>query len=450
MGNDLTNDEEKEKKEDFENEFIKYGIINKNTKNNSYIISPKIAYKKKEIIYEFSLLAIFEGHNSDIVSNYLLNNLQKNFEKLIVYIDEDDDENENEKENNYSKKIKEIFKSIDKELKKKLEQENEIDIIAKKDEKNYIKNSIQNSMDIPDEFKEINDEEINDLLNFKNLFNNSNNNSNNLNYVGASASIILIIRDKIILSQLGLTQIFLFDKEGNILNFDNKNIKEHKFNNEEEKKRIKLFNKNIDYESLNINYHIPSSRNFGFFKYKENILLKEENQIISCVPDVTIFNKKDVDFIFMTSGFDINLFDIKKFSSQIKKIRNEPKIKYSDIIKEMINIYLKDKKDIKEEKKSNKQMYHPFFGKDNYGDEDIIINDLDNEYYYDVMDMNKKNKNNNNMNITWILAKFNEDNITSENKEEVKEVNEIKENKNDISEIKEGKKEEFIEENKLG
>ena len=231
--------EEKEKKEDFENEFIKYGIINKNTKNNSYIISPKIAYKKKEIIYEFSLLAIFEGHNSNIVSNYLLNNLQKSFEKLIVYIDEDDDENEKEKENNYSKIIKEIFKSIDKELKKKLEQENEIDIIAKEDEKNYIKNSIQNSADIPDEFKEINDEEINDLLNFKNLFNNSNNNSNNLNYVGASASIILIIRDKIILSQLGLTQIFLFDKEGNILNFDNKNIKEHKFNNEEEKKRIK-------------------------------------------------------------------------------------------------------------------------------------------------------------------------------------------------------------------
>ena len=53
------------------------------------------------------------------------------------------------------------------------------------------------------------------------------------------------------------------------------------------------------------------------------------------------------------------------------------------------------------------------------------------------------------MNITWILAKFNEDNITSENKEKVKEVNEIKEEKNDISEIKEGKKEEFIEENKL-
>ena len=108
-------------------------------------------------------------------------------------------------------------------------------------------------------------------------------NTNNLNYIGSSASLVLINSDKIITMDLGITKCFLLDKDGNILNLHDKEeeqndenekkendkiIIEHIFNNIEEKKRIKNFNKEIDYESLKLNNYIPASRSFGFFKYK--------------------------------------------------------------------------------------------------------------------------------------------------------------------------------------
>ena len=438
MGNDLTKEKEKEedKKEDFQNEFIKYSIITKTLNNNqinnsTYIISSNIKYSQENTIQEFSLYGIFEGHNNNLVSNYLSKNIQKYFEQKISKLNE----------NNYKKIIEDIFKEIDKDIKKEnIKKENEIELNIKNEEKNYIKNSIINSDEIPEEYKkEINDEEINELLCFKNIFNNLYNKSNNYDYIGSSASLLLIINNnKIILIKLGITNIFLFDKEGNILNKDSLN-KEYKFTNIEEKKRIKLFNKDIDYNSLILNYNIPSSRNFGFFKYKENILLKEENQIISCIPDIFIYDIKNINFILLTTSLDINFFNIKIFSEKIKKLKENlnDNIKYSDIIEEMINLYYKEKKNKKEENtnKNKKDMFNPFFGKDNYNEENIIINDLDNEYYNDVMDINTNKENKDNSNLMWIFIKLNKN---------IKDMNEIKEIKGDNLEIKK----ENIEENK--
>ncbi len=80
------------------------------------------------------------------------------------------------------------------------------------------------------------------------------NSKNNLNYIGSSASIVLINKEDIFTIELGITKCFLFDKKGKILNskikskdkndtnvkenIENKN--EHTFNNDKEKKRIKI------------------------------------------------------------------------------------------------------------------------------------------------------------------------------------------------------------------
>ena len=121
----------------------------------------------------------------------------------------------------------------------------------------------------------------------------------------------------------------LFNKEGNILNIkenkDSKNYEdynvEHNFNNPDEKKRIKRFNRTIDYNCLKLNFYVPASRCFGFFKYKDNDILKEENQIISCVPDVNIYDKKEVDFILLlTRGAFPAGESLKKLTEKITNI----------------------------------------------------------------------------------------------------------------------------------
>ena len=143
-----------------------------------------------------------------------------------------------------------------------------IDVSVKDSEINLIKESIQNGQDIPEDLKDIDDSDIKDLLLFKNLFQYNNNylyNNNNLNYIGSSASVVLINDNNIITADLGLTKCILFNKDGIILNNKEKIFEDHTFKNKEEKKRIKKFNKSIDYESLKINFYVPASR-FWFLR----------------------------------------------------------------------------------------------------------------------------------------------------------------------------------------
>ena len=344
MGNDLTNDKESDKEQDIENEEIKYGLISKKCKeksnNDTYIISPGIKFSDKDKNIEYSLFGIFDGHNNNYISKYLSENIQKFFEKEIKDINE----------SNYKIKIEGIFKEIDKTLREgqKTEKDDKKDInnseieVSDK-EKEFLKNSIKNSQDIPEDLKEIDDNELEDLILFKNMFNHN-------NYL-----------------ELGITKCFLFDKSGTIINYKNDieeqneknkkekkekkdkentdNIYKHIFSNIEEKKRIKQFNKDIDYKSLMLNPYVPTSRSFGFFKYKENELLREENQIISCVPSIEIYDIKNVDYIFLFTGIKIGQDGLKKLSSKIKKLKKKSHqdIKYSQLITELIEDFKKEK-----------------------------------------------------------------------------------------------------------
>ena len=465
MGNELTKINESDIVKDFQNENIKYGLISRicgeKTNDVNYIISPDITISTEEKSIEFSLFGIFDGHNGNYISKYLSENIGKFFEKAIVDINE----------HNYKEKIEELFKEIDKTLRKEknhnsdkndIKKKSIIDIEVNDKEKEYFKNSINNSADIPDDFKDIDDNEIENLLIFKNLFDYKNNffhNENSLNYIGSSASIVLINEKSVIKIDLGITKSFLFDKEGKILNSqtneeaqkdkkennnENNNgnnnkgyIYEHLFTNKEEKKRIKKFNKDIDYESLKMNYYLPTSRSFGFYKYKENEFLNENNQIISCIPNIEIYDKKNVDFIFLITGLSITSKELELLSEKIKRTytNDNNENKYTKLIEEMINDFNQEK--ISHEssnKKRVRNIYNLYFGKENIEEENIILDELDENYYKDILELNTT-KNVNEKNTTCILIKLNKKEIENIDKNEIKE--ETSKDKEEISKDKE-------------
>ena len=426
MGNDLTNEEDLDKEEDVQNENIKFGLISKKyqeaSNDDNYIISPNLKIPEGDTSLEFSLFGIFDGHNSNYISKYLSKNIDSFFEKELKDMNID----------NYKEKIENIFKEIDKSLRSeqnKYKDEkndiNSVEIEINDKEKELIKNSIKNSEDIPEDLKEIDDNEINDLLVFKNLFDyrhNFLNNKNNLNYIGSSASLVLITQENIITMELGITKCFLLDKKGKIINSkieptDKKEMLEinnHIFSNKEEKIRIKKFNKDIDYKNLEINPYIPTSRSFGFFKYKENELLREENQIISCVPDIEKYDKQKVDFIFLVTGIEIGPERQKKLGEKIKKLNKSKNndIKYTKIIGELIKDFQKEKFNSKnnhilENKDNGRNNFNLYFGKDNIEEENIILDELDENYYKDVIKLNNTKNFREDGNITCILIKLN-------------------------------------------
>ena len=515
MGNEILNDEDKDKDQDkepqdYQNDYIRYGVISKKCGEKSlednYLLQPNLEVQDAQKQSNFSLFGVFDGHNSDYISKYLSDNIQKLYEKEIGKMNKD----------NYKSKIEEIFKNMDKELKEKDEKKNdstkeqetkeqdnnennenkiidnnnkiiddnlenitEADVGIDEKEVKRIKEAIKNSKDIPDDFKEIEDDEIKNLILFKNLFKYNNNylyNDNDMNYIGSSASVVLINDNNIITADLGTTKVILFNKDGNILNSKDyrnpKNFGDHTFNNLEEKKRIKKFNKNIDYHNLKLNFYVPASRSFGFFKFKDNQILKEENQIISCVPDVYIYDRNNVDYILLITRGGVPAGDsFKKLLEKIKNIPESQNIKLTELINEYINNKKEETEKIKNKNINNtstqtnkptpKSYNSIYVGKEDFGEENQIITELNNTYYKDILSLNKNNDCNGDYNTTCILIQLlknqksditptpdgntknenensKKDEINSEEKNEIKDnnQNEIK-NQNDETKIKE-------------
>jgi len=499
MGNDLMDDKEYKEKEpvDITNDYFRYCIISRKneerTMDDVYLSPDLNSSENSNKKDDFHLFGIFDGHNSDYVAKYMSNNIQKLYQNEIGKMNND----------NYKAKIEDIFKTIDKNLKeeedkkeysiiKEKEKEKQLDkedlenanVINEKKEdnettekenvkKHYInvgvdekeinlfKDIIKNSKDIPDDLKQVEDSQIKDLLLFKNLFKYNNNylyNDNDVDYIGSSASIVLIHNDNIITADLGITTCILFNKNGDIKNLrDTKNTKDlhelketHTFNNKEEKRRVKKFNKSIDYNNLKLNIYVPASRCFGLYKYKKDEILKPENQIISCVPDVNIYKRNDIDYILLMTKGMINLIgdDLKVL---IEKIVNSIKdmtpgnndIKISKIIEEYIK-----QKEIDDEKNNknksnesnstnkininNKKNSSIYVGKDDFSEENVIINELENNYYKDIMNMNKNNDpsfNSGKLNTTCILIQLFKYKKIDEKKNEIKENNDVNNDK---------------------
>ena len=452
---------------DYSDEYIKYGIISKKGEEKSlddcFLTLPDLTTKEgvKNPI-NFSLFGIFDGHNNDFVAKYLTNNLKEKFEE----------EAGNILEKNCEKQLGDIFKSVDKKLReekiKNIDNKEYINDDINEKEIKYYKDLIEKTQEIPEDLKKVDDSKIKNLLLFRNLFKYNNNfiyNNNDTDYIGSSASLVMINNNYIYVAELGITKCILFNIEGKILNevknTEKKNENDilyfnHVFDNKSEKKRIKKFNENIDYEKLKMNIYLPASRCFGLFKYKADEILKEENQIISCVPDVICKEKDSVDFILLMTKGMVNLLkdNLDQFIKNIVgvfKTQKEADIKIS----ELLNKYIEDKikeRDEKEKNADNKKeeikQNAPiknnliYVGKEDFGEENEIINELKKNYYKDIMEMNKNSCHSchDKYNITCMLLKV------SKNKKPIIEIkkekkSEKKEDKKD--EIKEEKKEEI-------
>ena len=441
MGNEFEEGEIKEKEPvDNSDRYFKYGIVSKKGGERG-IEDTFISYSDLESLEEckkrihFGLFGVFDGHNNDYVSKYLSDNCYKVFQKEAGDIDKEKPE----------KKMEDIFKIIDKKLRNESQKKDDNNIIkdinigVDDKEIKFYKDLIQNTKEIPDDVKNVEDSQIKDLLLFKNLFKYNNNylySNDDTDYIGSSASLVLINNDNIITADLGITASILFDLKGNILkkknnkdNTDNKDLlkPEHVFENKQEKKRIKKFNESVEYENLKLNIYVPASRCFGLFKYKADEILKEENQIISCIPEVNCFKKDSVDFILLMTKGMINLFKdnindlVKKITEEFKKPDEEVKI--SEILDRCITEKIKEleeKEKIEknnENKKDNKdknilpsvKTNSIYVGKEDFGEENEIINELKKNYFKDIMDFNKNSCYycQDKFNITCILIKIN-------------------------------------------
>ena len=241
MGNELMEENEYKEKEpeDFYSDNIRYGIISKKcgekSLDDTYLLIPNLEpLEKTEKKEDYSLFGVFDGHNSDYVSKILSKNIQELYQKELGKISE----------STCDSKIKEIFKTMDKSLREEenqnenkinedeKEKETKSEEIKKGDKKyinvdvdekeiNFFKDIIKNSTDIPDDVKQVEDSQIKDLILFKNLFKYNNNylyNNNDVNYIGSSASIVLINDTSIFTADLGITTCILFNKKGEIKN----------------------------------------------------------------------------------------------------------------------------------------------------------------------------------------------------------------------------------------
>ena len=454
---------------DYADEYIKYGIVSKIGEEKSlddcFLTLPDLSSSKEaKNPINFSLFGIFDGHNNNYVAKYLTNSFEEFFVK----------EAGNILENNCEKQFGDIFKAVDKKLKEEknnnIENKEYINDDVNDNEIKYYKDLIEKTEKIPEDLKKVDDSQIKNLLLFRNLFKYNNNylyNNNNPDYIGSSASLVMINNERIYVADLGITKCILFNSEGKILNDDknteNKNENDylsfdHIFSNKSEKKRIKKFNENIDYEKLKMNIYLPASRCFGLFKYKADEILKEENQIISCVPKVISKEKDSVDFILLMTKGMVNLLkdNLNEFIKKIVDIfrtQKEADIKITDLLNKYIEDKIKER-DEKEKNNDKKEENKPkesiknnliYVGKEDFGEENEIINELKKNYYKDIMEMNKNScySCHEKYNITCMLLKV------SKNKKPIIEVKKEKkvEEKKEV-EKKEEKKEEEKEEEK--
>ena len=488
MGNEFSEENEIKEKEPIEHsddDYIKYGIISKKggerqIHDTFLSFSDLESSKESKNKIHFGLFGVFDGHNNVYVAKYLSDNFKNFFEKEAGDINS----------NNYKQKIEEIFKTIDKELRtssKKEEEDKNINYGIDEKEIKYYKDLIQNTNEIPSDLKNVEDSQIKDLLLFRNLFKYNNNylySTTDVDYIGSSASIVLVNNNDIITADLGITACILFDKEGKIINNQaNKNSKENKdtkdllkpvhvFENKSEKKRIKKFNEIEDYENLKYNIYAPASRCFGLFKYKADEILKEENQVISCIPEVNIYNRDSVDFILLMTKGMINLFKdnpnelIGKIIKQYKEKKGN-EIKISEVLNTIIEERIKEVEENEkkvENKNSDKNINNIppiknnsiYVGREDFGEENEIINELKKNYYKDIMELNKNNcySCHDKYNITCILMKISKEKYPIIEVKEVVDENKIEKEKKDekakdkIEKKEEGKEEEKKEEEK--
>ena len=276
MGNKLDKPITNKTSFDGENEMIKYGISEMQSFKNSMELFTLKNTNLLEQNKKISLFGIFDGHNGSEISKYL----SLHFSQFLL-------ENKKFINGDYKQALKETFINIDNSL-RALEVQKEIS-----------KFSTKNSLN----FSELNlkEEENKNISNFLELFNPRNLEGANIaEFCGSCGIIVLVTEKNVYIANSGNSKCIPINIKNEIMK--DKINKEHIITDQNEINRLKLaygfveeendniFDNNETNEKIKfkpINYcPLIITRGFGDLIYKDNKLIKQEDQYISVNPDI--------------------------------------------------------------------------------------------------------------------------------------------------------------------
>ena len=230
---------------------------------------------------DMNLFGVFHGVGGAEVAMFVRDNITSTLIELESF-----------KEEQYEDALKECFMLLDNKLK-------ESEVVRKK-LLNYGQQEIsKENKYLQDQLpQDITQNEKEQLSILKTIFDPRNlTDANIAMFSGTTACIVLIVRDYIYIANAGNSKCILF----NIDNKEIKETKEHWPNNKDEKERIEQAEGKVS-EDNKINNTIGISRLIGFLEYKQVDWLKQEDQMVTAMPDVYTYNVKEFDYIVLATN----------------------------------------------------------------------------------------------------------------------------------------------------
>ena len=299
MGEFLSSPKLKKNSSSGENSILKYAVCSmqgwRRTMEDSHLVALDLGENKETHIF-----GVFDGHGGNEVAEYVKNHFVETFIN-----------NENYKKNNIKMALKETFLLLDRKLQskeamKELTKTHEIFV------------------------KEYNlDQKENENENIENNnLNNSDDYIDNLAYnIGCTCNILVIHKNILFFANAGDSRSVLLKNKGevNSMSTDHKPELPNEFN------RIKKAGGKI--LEGRVNGLLNLSRSIGDFQFKNRRDLKQEDQIVTCNPDIIFENRsKNDDFVVMgcdgvwecitNTGISEYIYD-KENNSKIYKNGNE-------------------------------------------------------------------------------------------------------------------------------
>ena len=304
---------------DDENEILKYGQsifhLNNNPLEISIIKEININNQNKNVL----LFRLFDGHNGLEVAKYLSLHFPQFFS-----------ENSNFINGNYTKSLEETFINLDDSL-RSLQAKTELS----KYSINKEQKSILNENELFNEFLE-----LFEPRNLKDV--------NIADFCGSSGIVILITEKNILIANSGSSKCVPINNKNEIIK--EKINRQHMINDEYEIKRLndnfllKInddINKNNDNKLKDKNkfinnFPLRTTRGFGDFQYKDNKLIKLDDQYILTKPDIIEIPLENLNYLIIGNyecfSNDNNILSLEKFFLE-QYTKNKDK-KISSIIEE--------------------------------------------------------------------------------------------------------------------
>ena len=347
MGNKLDKPITNKTSFDGENEMIKYGMSEMQSFKNSMELftlkSTNLLGQNKKI----SLFGIFDGHNGSEISKYL----SLHFSQFLL-------ENKKFINGDYKQALKETFINIDNSL-RALEVQKEISRYSTKNSLNFSELNLK-------------EEENKNISNFLELFEPRNLEGSNIaEFCGSCGIVVLLAEKSVFIANSGNSKCIPINTKNEIMK--DKINKEHIITDQNEIKRLKLaygfveeenddnFDNNESNEKVKFNplNYCPLiiTRGFGDLIYKDNKLIKQEDQYISVSPDIIEIPIDELGYMIIGNNevFDDTIDNNKDNNYNIVKFFLEKK-NYNKKISEIIEEFFDENITKKEKNKQEENM----------------------------------------------------------------------------------------------